>query len=247
MRFIMNDNRFSFSKLFWGLLFLLGAASLLLNRRHACPFFLHISFFDIFLTIFLIWLLLDGVRRRNFFKILFSLVFIAILYDDVLKITHFSPWTLLGAALLAGIGLTIMFPKRYQKYGTKYNGFDFADSGKKVFYENNGEILHFENSFGSCAKYVNTDALINATFENSFGEMKIYFDNAVIKNGVADINLEVSFGNVILYIPKTWNVENHLKRSLGTLREQNQNQSEGFPTLRIYGEISLGDALIIYI
>jgi len=243
----MNDNRFSMNKLFWGLLFLIGAASLLLNRMHFWPTLFHISLFDIFLTIFFVWLFLDGLRHRNFFKILFGLSFIAIQYDEILKITAITPWTLLGAALLASIGLTIIFPKKNINYGNKYNGFEFADSGKKVFFENDGEMLYFKNSFGSSTKYVNTDALVNATFENSFGEMKIYFDNTIIKDGVADINLEVSFGNAILYIPGTWNIENHVKTSFGSLREQNSHQSQGCPTLRIYGEIAFGNVLIIYI
>lgn len=243
----MNDNRFSMNKFFWGLLFLLGAASLLLNRIHIWPTFFHISLFDIVLTIFFIWLFLDGLRRRNFFKILFALAFIAIQYDELLKITAITPWTLLGAALLASIGLTIIFPGYHHNHGRQYNGFGFVDSGKKVFNESDGETLYFKNSFGSSAKYVNTNALVNATFENSFGEMQIYFDNTVIKNGTADINLDVSFGNAILYIPSTWNVENHVKTSFGTLREQNTNHSQGCPTLRIYGEIAFGDALIIYI
>lgn len=243
----MNDNRFSMNKLFWGLLFLLGAASLLLNRLNFWPTFFHISLFDIILTLFFVSIFLEGLRHRNFFGMLFGLAFIAIQYDDLLRITAITPWTLLSATLLASIGLTIIFPKYHNYDGKKFDGFKFVDNGKKEFFENDGEVLYFKNSFSSCTKYVNTDALVNASFENSFGEMKIYFDNTIIKNGIADINLEVSFGNAILYIPKTWNVENHIKTSFGTLREQNSNQSQGCPTLRIYGQISFGDATIVYI
>lgn len=243
----MNNNRFTLNKLFWGLMFLIGAAALLLNRLHIWPVIFHISLFDIILTIFFIWLILEGLRHRNFFEILFGLAFIAIQYDDILHITAITPWTLLGATLLASIGLSIIFPKYQRHGGNDFKGFQFADSGKKEFYEEDGEILYFKNSFGSSAKYVNTDALVNATFINSFGEMKIYFDNAIIKNGIADINLEVSFGSAILYVPKTWHVENHVKTSFGEIKEQNSSQSQGCPTLRIYGEVSFGDATIVYI
>lgn len=243
----MNQNKFSMNKLFLGLLFLLGAAAILLNRLNYWPTIHHLSIFKILLTIFFIWMILEGIRHRNFFGIVFGLAFIAIQYNNLLCITPLTPWTLLSAALLASIGLTIIFPKRHRPNFDSNMGFDFQDKGKKFFNEQNDEILHFENSFGSSVKYVNTDSLVNASVENSFGEMKIYFDNAIIKNGIADINLEVSFGSVILYIPKTWNIENHVKTSFGTLREQNQNQSQGCPTLRIYGEICCGDAIIIYI
>ena len=243
----MNQNKFSMNKLFWGLLFLLGAASLLLYRLNYWPTFHHFSLFKILLTIFFIWMILEGIRHHNFFGIIFGLALIAIQYDKLLCITAITPWTLLGAALLASIGLSIIFPKRHHP---NFNGnmeFDFHDEGKKDCNMQNDEILHFENSFGSSIKYVNTDALVNASFENSFGEMKIYFDNTIIKNGVADISLEVSFGSAVLYIPKTWNVEIHVKTVFGTIREQNSNQSQGCPTLRIYGEISFGEAMIIYI
>lgn len=243
----MNENKFSMNKLFWGLLFLFGATSLILNRLNIWPTFYHFSLFDILLTIFFIWLFLEGVRHRNFFEMLFSLAFIAIQYDKFLHITAITPWTLLCAALLAAIGLTIIFPKRSYNDEEHFGNFKFADCGKKYFSETDGECIYFKNSFSSSTKYVNTDALATASFENSFGDMKIYFDNAVIKNEVADINLEVSFGNAVLYIPKTWNVENHVKTSFGSVKEKNTSQSQGCPTLRIYGEVSFGNATIVYI
>ena len=243
----MNHNKFSMNKLFWGLMFLFGAAVLLFNRLNCWPSIHHISIFKIIVTIFFIWMILEGIRHRNFFCILFGLALITIQYENLFYHTTLTPWTLLGVALLTSIGLTIIFPKRYHPHIGAGIEFDYQDKGKKVFNNSNDEILHFENSFGSSIKYVNTDSLVSASFENSFGEMKIYFDNAIIKNGVADINLEVSFGNAILFIPKTWNIENHIKTTCGTLRQENLNQSQGCPTLRIYGEISFGEAKIIFI
>lgn len=242
----MNNNRFSMNKLFWGTLFLIGAVSLILNRLNIWPTFFHISLMDILLTLLFVWMFLEGLRHRNFFGMLFGLAFIAIQYDDILHITPITPWTLLAAVLLASIGLTIIFPSKHFS-GKEYSGFEFADSGKKHFEEYDGEVLYFRNSFGASTKYVTTNSLVHASIENSFGEMKIYFDNAIIKNGVADINLEVSFGEAVLYIPKTWHVENHTKTSFGSLKEKNGNLSQGVPTLRIYGEISFGEAVIIYI
>lgn len=243
----MNENKFSMNKLFWGILFLLGAASLILNRLDIWPTFYHLSLFDILYTLFFVWIFLQGLRHRNFFGMLFGLAFIAIQYDKLLHITAITPWTLLCATLLASIGLTIIFPKRSPFGANASVDFQFTDSGPKHFSETDGETIYFKNSFSSSTKYVNSDAFVNASFQNSFGEMKIYFDNAVIKNGVADINLDVSFGEVILYIPKTWHVEKHLKTTFGGVKEKNASQSQGCPTLRIYGEIAFGEAVIVYI
>lgn len=224
-----------------------AAVFLLLDRLNYWPFVYNFSVTKIIFTLLFVWMILEGIRHRNFFGIIFGAAFIAIQYDHLLHITAITPWTLLGAALLFSIGLSIIFPTSHADNYKKYNDFEFADKGKKIFNEQDGEIIHFKNSFGGSTKYVNTDTLVNASFKNSFGEMKIHFDNAIIKNGVADINVENSFGSTILYIPKTWHIENHIRTSFADLKEQGFHQSEGCPVLRIYGDVSFGEIIIVYI
>jgi len=36
--------------------------------------------------------------------------------------------------------------------------------------------------------------------------MSVYFDNAILGDGRALVNIDVSFGDLKLYIPKTWKV-----------------------------------------
>ena len=123
----------------------------------------------------------------------------------------------------------------------------YSDNGKRVFENESGNVLHFENTFGSSIKYVNTDSFEYANLENNFGELKVYFDNAIIHKGMADINVENNFGSMVLFIPKTWNVEFHTKASFAGVREQGMSEAQDTPILRIYGEVSFGDLLIVYI
>lgn len=243
----MNQNGFSFNKLFWGIMFIAGAAFLLANRLGYWSHTESISITGILFTIFFVWMVLQGIYQRNFFLILFGLSFIAIQYDKLLGITAITPWTLLSAALLASIGLTIIFPAKKHFNSGNVGNFEFEDKGEKVFEEQDGEAIHFKSSFGQCVKYINTDALVNVNLENSFGEMKIFFDNAVIKNGVADVNISHAFGETILYVPKTWNIEDHIKRSFGSIKYEGMQNSQGCPTLRIYGNISFGEVTIVFI
>ena len=64
---------------------------------------------------------IDGILYLALFKwypqcelreILFSIAFICIIYDDWLGITALTPWTVLGAALLGSIGLSLIFKKK---------------------------------------------------------------------------------------------------------------------------------------
>lgn len=243
----MNTGKFSFNKLFWGLLFILGGISLLMDRMGYLPAFHQISVFGILLTMFFIWMFLQGLQHGNFFAMIFALAFIAIQYDKLLHITPITPGTLLSAALLLSIGLTIIFPNTKNIFPHFHKKGKFVDSGRKVFNEADGEVIHFENTFGSSTKYINTEALVNVSLENSFGEMKVYFDNAIIKTGTAIINIEVSFGSTTIYIPRTWHIENHVSTSIGNVSEKGECISPGCPTLKIYGEVSFGNITIEYI
>lgn len=243
----MKQHNFSFNKLFWGIMFIAGAALLLADRLGYWSTVQSFTAVGILITIFFIWMILQGISQRNFFLILFGISLIAIQYDKPLGITAITPWTLLSAALLASIGLTILFPtKKFTKNGN-FSNFEFTDKGEKVFEEQDGEVIHFKSSFGECVKYINTDALVNVQLDNTFGEMKIFFDNAVIKNGVADVNVSNSFGETILYIPKTWNIENHVKNSFGTVKFEGMQTTQGCPTLRIYGSVSFGEITVVFI
>lgn len=251
----MEQKRFSYSKLFWGILFLLGAFALVFDKVGIMPKFPNFSVIGIIFTIFFLWMILEGFLHRSFFLIIFGLAFIYLQYDYFINMVlpwtnRLSTWTVLSTALLASIGFSIIFPNSHRHYGGRcrdFSGFKFSDCGKKVFTNVDGEILHFENNMGSSIKYVNTEELVCATFENSFGEMKVYFDNAIIKNGTADINVETSFGAVVLYVPSTWNVENHLHTSFASVKEEGVKQTQSCPTLRIYGDVSFGELRIVYI
>ena len=96
-------------KILWGLFFILAAVYVVVSKLWIMP---EISVFSVLLTVFFIWLFLNGIRNVNFWEILFSIAFICIIYDDQLGITALTPWTVLGAALLGSIGLSLIFKKR---------------------------------------------------------------------------------------------------------------------------------------
>lgn len=96
-------------KILWGLFFILAAVYVVVSKLWIMP---EISVFSVLLTVFFIWLFLNGIRNVNFWEILFSIAFICIIYDDQLGITALTPWTVLGAALLGSIGLSLIFKKK---------------------------------------------------------------------------------------------------------------------------------------
>lgn len=93
-------------KILWGLLFLLGAVYLIASKIWSLP---GISVFNVILGVFCVWVLIEGIRHVNFWEILFPIAFICILFSPQLGLSAFTPWPVLGAALLGSIGLSMIF------------------------------------------------------------------------------------------------------------------------------------------
>jgi len=230
-------------KIFWGLLFLLAAVYMIISRIWILP---DISVFTILLTVFLVWILIKGVKRVNFWQILFPLAFLCILYDKPLGITDLTPWTVLGAALLGSIGLSMIFkPNRTPRIEFEYDS--NGHSGGISSEQGTGENIHFENNFGESIKYINSDNFMRGHFENNFGSMSVYFDNAIIQTEMATAVVECNFGEIQLFIPKEWQVMNNLERNLGNVEERGRCEGTSNSKLVLNGEANFGNIVVHYI
>ena len=95
--------------IFWGILFLLGALALLLGKL---GYLNGMGFWSVFISVILAGFLINGILRRSFGGILFSLAMLIIINDELLHMEAIAPWPVLGAALLGTIGLHFLFPGR---------------------------------------------------------------------------------------------------------------------------------------
>lgn len=77
--------------------------------------------------------------------------------------------------------------------------------------------------------------------------MIVYFDNAVLGDGKALVNVEVSFGDIKLYIPKTWKVIMNLDNAFGGCKEHGNCSQSDENVLLLNGEVSFGALEIYYI
>ena len=241
--------------IFWGIFFVLAAVFLVMSQL---GFAKGVGAVSIMFAIFFAALLIDGIVRRSFGMILFSVAFLCIVFDEPLGIEAITPWVVLGAALLGTIGLNMIF-KRKKHYHVKWSGKSISEEECGMYVD--GEIVEeervkhgpdesrvfFKSSFSEAVKYVNSDHFEFAGLECSFGAMKVYFDNAVIPNGNATIDLDVFFGGVELYIPKEWTVEDHTDASFAGVEEKNRNKSTGSPVINLTGNVRFAGVTIIYI
>ena len=241
----MKNNK----NLFWGFFFILCAVFVLLRQL---GFYTDISLIKLLLTIGFASVIINGVKHCNFFSILVPSACLFIMYDDVLGFDDFSPFSLICAAIFAAIGLQMIFPKKH--HHIEFDGISkrehFDDKQAQTYEEGqggNGTDIRFQNLFGSCIKYANSNAFTHADLECTFGCMTVYFDNAVIQGNTAYIHVDVTFGTLVLYLPSTWQVEDDIDAVFGGTRYQNPIGNPIGPKVVITGDVVFSSVTVKYI
>lgn len=228
-------------EIFWGLLFISAAVLIILNQF---GFFTGISMFDLVVTIILGGVIIKSITHLNFWGILFPLAIICILYADEWNIPDFSPWPVLLTALLLSIGFSILFKNHY--FWGSHSHHNHNSFCNYTVNEKDGSIINCSTSFGECIKYVNSENFERANVNCSFGDIKVYFDNALIPSGKADLYLDISFGSAELYIPRSWRVVSKVHVFCGDIKD-NGSINQDSPVVTIHGNVSFGDAKVIYV
>lgn len=223
------------SRMFFGVLFIIVAIMMIVTQLGIID--IQISVISLLLTVFFgvtaVWSLFH--KRPTGF--LLSLAFLAIIYDKPLGIEAITPWTVLLAAILASIGCHILFQPKKQKKEYKYNNIE-------TLQEND---IFLETNFGSSIKYVDSKNIQSVCISNVAGMMKVYFDNADMKEFDAIIDIHMWCGMLELYIPKTWKVIDHTDNLFSHIAMEEQKEDLITHQIRLTGKITFSEIKIIYV
>lgn len=234
------------SNVFWGVLLLLGALTLIVSKM---GYFEGVGFWSILLSIGLVAILVKGVIYRSWGSILFPLALLCIVNDRLLGIEAITPGPVLGAALLGTIGLNLLFPRKWH-HGYKllvgneeWGECEFKESADAE----GGQHVRIDASFNSGVKYISNDDLSEVKVDSSFCTLTLYLDNAVLHNGSASMKIDASFGTLELFVPAGWNVRINVSTSFAHASEIGSCNLQGENILVINGEVSFGELRVHYI
>lgn len=228
------------NRIFWGLFFILGAIFLIASKL---GYLAEINIFGLVLTVLFAAIIIKSVISRNFFGIFFPVAFILMIYDRPMGIEALTPWTVLAAALFLSIGCSMLFGKKIKKTVQINHNENFDE----IIDEKDGEIVNYTVKWGSGIKYVNSKGLKRANLKCDFGAMKVYLENVQLQDGTAELNLDLAFGGIELYVPKEWYVENRAAVTFAGVEEKNRNVQNTTGTLVLKGNISFAGVTIIYV
>jgi len=243
--------------IFWGIFLVLSAAILVVSQMHLITY--SFSLWTIAVTIFLAAVLIKSLIYFSIPGTVFSLAFLGIVYAKPLGITAIVPWTILGAALLVSIGLSMIFRPLIAKHHPWMNyrsGYTRGHHGPfvKMDYSAKPDVKTVDDpdvnvyvKMGSSIRYVKSDDFNSANIDVSMGDAKVYFDNVKVHDS-ATIHVNVSLGGAELFVPRNWNILKGLDNNMGNITEVgNVVADEDSPDVTVTGLVSLGSLKINYI
>ena len=89
--------------------------------------------------------MIKSIFKRNFSGILFPIAFICIIFDDKLGITAITPWTVLIAAALGSLGLSMIFHNKPNKYFNNHH--DWISKKSSITCEEGENSIKLNTSF----------------------------------------------------------------------------------------------------
>ena len=248
--------KFKLREVFWGIALVAVAIFLVMNQLHLFAFHLKISM--IIWTIIFGAALIESLADRSLFGTTFSIAFLLIVYAEPLHITKIVPWTVLIAAFLIYLGLSLIFKRSWfpktvyfnQKKRQDFkNNYSRADNNvlNASNSEADGEDIVINQRLSSVSRYISSKNLRSITINSSLGEVEVYLDQAEAAGDTVVADINGTMGEIEFYLPSSWKVDSqNLNVALGELEIEGESTGGG-PTLVLTGHSSMGEIEVYYV
>jgi len=248
--------KFKLREVFWGIALVAVAIFLVMNQLHLFAFHLKVSM--IIWTIIFGAALIESLADRSLFGTTFSIAFLLIVYAEPLHITKIVPWTVLIAAFLIYLGLSLIFKRSWfpkTVYFNQKKRQDFKNNHSRA--DNNvlnasnseadGEDIVINQRLSSVSRYISSKNLRSITINSSLGEVEVYLDQAEAAGDTVVADINGTMGEIEFYLPSSWKVDSqNLNVALGELEIEGESTGGG-PTLVLTGHSSMGEIEVYYV
>jgi predicted membrane protein len=232
-------------KLFWGLLLIGGGVLLAL---YALGVGVQNDLFRIISSIILLCISIVSIIRYHFLFFLAPLALIAYLWRQALGIPDANVWILLLAAAVLGIGLSVIFHKKWKKsekfHFSHSSEHDWGKAGEVL---NQDEQVDIDENLGEYSKFIHATNLKRVRIKCNMASMKVYFDQCQVSPEGLEILLKVNLSGVELHVPQNWKIDNQLSTSLGEVNGLNGSGQTGDVNVKLAGQVNLAEVKIVRI
>lgn len=199
--------------------------------------------FSICVSAVLIYMIVKGVKKKDFGMIFIPAALLAWQYDDFLHIEAITPWIVLLAAIMLTVGCKMIFQKK-KPLMLSVNG----HKGKYSNYEVDNGYVHVENGLGETTRYLTGEELSEVHIENGLGYCVVYFQGCTMKNGMLNVHVDNGLGAIEIYCPKEWSINLTQDSTLGAVTVSGDPSSDPqAPCFNVHVDNGLGSVQINFI
>ncbi|MCL2442197.1 MAG: hypothetical protein FWD13_01885 [Treponema sp.] len=239
--------KIKFSNLIWGTFLLLAAAFLLFNQFDN---FIDIGIGSIIVSILALTIIVQCIANMQFYVLPIPLAVLYYIFQIPLNLPYVKLFILIIASILASIGLAVIFPRKRHGY-CKYKKYIKIGDQQQMSTEdiNNNNNPSVSVNFGAISRRLNSDNLETVILRCNFGALEVFFDKVILSPNGAEADLNCSFGAIILFVPRNWNIIDRTNCSLGgvDIDKNFDPPSENAQQLTLTGNVSLGGIEVRYI
>ncbi len=229
---------------FWGIFFVAAGFFVI-----ACQVggFVQLDFWSIVATVLLAAVFVSSLVEFNFFGLFVPLALLYAIYQQPLHLKVINVWLLLLTAVLASTGFSIIFHGPHHHWHKKIHA--EWEGISKTEERVDGNDVRVSASFSESCKYLHSESLEKAYLSSSFGKLSVYFDQVTPGPNGVQVYADVSFGNMTLYIPSGWRVEERIHTSAGAVNidPRGTKPADDAPLLILEGKVSFGNLEIHYV
>lgn len=192
----------------WGSLLILVGIAIALCSLGIIEIPLGISPWRIILGICVLCVLVDGLASLDFTQIFLMAGIEVILFEGAIGMligkteeNWINNWIVLLIAVLIGAGFNMIFSGVKRKHKIKKS----KHFGVEI------------NAFHDHLKYIDASKMNKEYVRNNFGDFEIRFENSDEYNGGAELTVDNSFGDMVIYVPSDWEVKVDVDNAFGDL------------------------------
>ena len=223
---------------FIGLFFIILALTTLLDGFSIFP---NGSIFLTICTLVLGFFAIRGLMDFDSCGTIFPLALLFYVYNKNYHFADISGGKIFFVAIFLSLGISMIIPRRYKyseirkfyrrkRHQKIENGYDYSDV-----------------TFGENTQYIDITKSDSFSTSTTFGNTTIYFeklDTYPIKN--FELNVSVTFGDLKLYVPKEWSVENNTNNILSRVPKY-INSIDKDVKIILNGSVTFGEIKIIHV
>lgn len=225
---------------FWGIFFILAAILLIASGLGA---FAAVSFWTVLGIVILVAIIIQSAIHRVWGGIFVAVAILYLILQSPLGWPYIAPWILIIAAIILAIGFH-MIVKPKGKNG-HCHGKDYSEYARNDG-DDSGESPNINVRFTDATRYLRSDNLKNAYLGCSFGNLEVYFEEVTLDPAGAEVCVECKCGNVRLYMPKEWDINNQLQNSMGDVKFNRPcAPGEGAPRVKLVGGVNMGNIDVV--